>query len=82
MKLTFFFVYTFVTLSSLVGLSLLQLRVIDCPALLKNAVEGAGYGCEAVKDNAGTSDVILLVLRAFDGTNATQVRENNPSTNG
>lgn len=50
-----------------------RVQVIDCPALVAGAVDGAGRGCWELTEEASKADVILVVVRAFDGNEATQV---------
>jgi ribosome-binding ATPase YchF (GTP1/OBG family) len=49
-----------------------RVRIVDLPGIVPESCKGAGLGCEVFKKHAAASDVLLLVIRAFDGPNITQ----------
>jgi obg-like ATPase 1 len=50
-----------------------QLRVVDCPGLIRGSSHGNGVGVEHITKNCGNSDCLMVVLRAFGGNEITQV---------
>jgi len=49
-----------------------RVRVVDLPGIVPGSFQGAGVGCDVFKKHAAASDVLLLVVRAFDGQQVTQ----------
>lgn len=44
-----------------------RIRLVDCPALVKDSWMGAGLGCDEVKTLGAAADLVYIVLRAFGG---------------